>query len=109
MPKIKHIRTGSSAEEDQSTYSVDAGPLLGHLDEAGDDDGQTQGRGGHKLLEGEVGHTHGLSGLYSHLLHLLVHIVRAPQTNQHCTKTSNITDFTGSLLPGFMQERMKHN
>ena len=76
---------------EQRTHSVDAGPLLSDLQEAGDDDGQLEGRGGDQLLDGEVGDAHGLASLHPHLLHLLIHVVSAAQAHHHCSKTRPVS------------------
>lgn len=53
------------------TYGVDAGPLLGDLEDTGDDDGPAEVDGGQQLLQGE-----GLDALRSTSFHLhLVNLV----------------------------------
>lgn len=68
---------------EKETHSVDAGQLLGELQDDGDDEGlAVQGRLD-ELLDGHLLLPHHLPALLLHLLHVSAHICGAPELLEH--------------------------
>lgn len=68
------------------TYGVDAGPLLGDLEDTGDDDGPAEVDGGQQLLQGEGLDALRFTSFHLHLINLILNVKVTSQLPQSYAK-----------------------
>lgn len=68
------------------TYGVDAGPLLGDLEDTGNDDGPAEVDGGQQLLQGEGLDALRFTSFHLHLINLILNVKVTSQLPQSYAK-----------------------